>query len=170
MAILRKEHYTKEVRSDGSIRNKQVEKSKGIHVGTFFNKDDGTYRSYYADSNTGKGLLQIVMAILLAITIYGLLRGSDKNFTFEWFLSVLQEAPSVDLSWIGELNSVLEVEWYIPIDFTFVIPGWYWRISLDWLKGLYEWCLPIIQVLLFICNGLYQFFAYVIAVYQAVVF
>lgn len=169
MAVFRKEHYTQVVRKDGSTINKQVE-SKGLHVGTFYNRRDGTYKSYYADGNTGKGILQIVVGILLAITIYGLLQGSDKSFTLEWFLSVLQEAPSVDMSWIGELNSLLEIEWTIPIDFSFFLKGWYWRISLNWLKVIYEWLLPVLQVLLFICNGLYQFFAYIIALYQAIVF
>lgn len=68
----------------------------------------------------------------------------DSSFTFAQFLSLLQNAPVVDVGWITELRT-----------FNLVLPSW-----LSWVQSILDVILFVTQFIAYILTGLYQLLKY----------
>lgn len=96
----------------------------------------------------GGSLLSIVFFACLAVTVMGVLRGSNNSMSFEYMLSVLGDTYTIPVDWIYSMQSVTLPEWGFFI-------GDLW-VNFNWLKAPFNVVLPIIELLLFLVTGLSQ--------------
>lgn len=68
----------------------------------------------------------------------------DSSFTFAQFLSLLQNAPVVDVGWITELRT-----------FNLVLPSW-----LSWVQSILDLILFAVQFVAYVLTGFYQLLKY----------
>lgn len=68
----------------------------------------------------------------------------DSSFTFAQFLSLLQNAPVVDVGWISELQT-----------FNLVLPSW-----LSWVQSILNVILFAAQFIAYVLTGFYQLLKY----------
>ena len=87
--------------------------------------------------------LVFAFVLLLNVLLF-LFKPEQDSFTFAQFLSLLKNAPVVDVSWITELQT-----------FTLDLPSW-----LSWVQSILNVILFATQFIAYILTGFYQLLKY----------
>ena len=95
---------------------------------------------------TAPYFLRLVFAfvLLLNILLFVFKPEQESPFTFAQFLSLLKNAPVVDISWITELQT-----------FNLTLPSW-----LSWVQSILNVILFAVQFVAYILTGFYQLLKY----------
>lgn len=88
--------------------------------------------------------LVFAFVLLFNIMLFVFKPEQDSSFTFAQFLSLLQNAPVVDVSWITELQT-----------FNLVLPSW-----LSWVQSILDLILFATQFIAYLLTGFYQLLKY----------
>lgn len=115
-----------------------------------------TYRKRVAKNNASLGfsIIGFVLSLLLLVSIVGILRGNGNYLTFKGLLELLGNTYYVPIDWIFTLNEVTVGDWGFYIGELFV--------NFNFLKVVYNFIAPIIQVVLYLCTGIAQVFIFLI--------
>lgn len=88
--------------------------------------------------------LVFAFVLLFNVLLFVFKPEQDSSFTFAQFLSLLNNAPVVDVSWITELQT-----------FTLDLPSW-----LSWVQSILNVILFATQFIAYILTGFYQLLKY----------
>lgn len=88
--------------------------------------------------------LVFAFVLLLNVLLFVFKPEQDTRFTFAQFLSLLNNAPVVDVSWITELRT-----------FNLTLPSW-----LSWVQSILNVILFATQFIVYVLTGFYQLLKY----------
>lgn len=88
--------------------------------------------------------LVFAFVLLLNILLFVFKPEQESPFTFAQFLSLLKNAPVVDISWITELQT-----------FNLTLPSW-----LSWVQSILNIILFAVQFVAYVLTGFYQLLKY----------
>ena len=112
------------------------------------NRSSLSVRKYNASLSLGTApyFFRLVFAFVLLFNIMLVIfkQEQDSSFTFAQFLSLLQNAPVVDVGWITELQT-----------FNLDLPSW-----LSWLQSILNVILFATQFIAYLLTGFYQLLKY----------
>lgn len=88
--------------------------------------------------------LVFAFVLLLNVLLFVFKPEQESSFTFAQFLSLLKNAPVVDVGWITELQT-----------FNLTLPSW-----LSWVQSILNVILFAVQFIAYVLTGFYQLLKY----------